>query len=90
MYKVEFYHLRPYYRNGDLEQQEVLISSNVYKTKKIAKSNVLWQANGHNYKENWHTGNTPSYVYWYTNKRWTNENTGEVITERFTYKITKI
>lgn len=90
MYKVTLYHFHPAYRNGDLEEDETIISCNMYKTKKLAKSKVLWEANGHNLHINWHTGNTPSWIYYYTDKKWVNENSGEELTERFAYKIEKV
>lgn len=90
MYKVELLHFHPSTRNGDREETTDLVYCDVYKTKKAAKSYVLWQTMGKKIKVKWGVNKDPSYIYWFTGKTWINENSGEKREERYTYKIIKV
>lgn len=89
MYKVTLTHFYPKYRKGDLEEDTEILQVETFKTKKEAKSWVLWQVNGRRYTESWKTGNSPSRVWWFTDNTWINENSGEKRQECYTYLITK-
>lgn len=89
-YLVEVWHYRPAYRNGDLEDESVIIETRTFKTRKEAKAFIESRVGRKNAKYDWHKGDKPSYVYFWTNKTWIHENTGEECTESFTYCLKKV
>lgn len=91
MYTVKEWHCRPTYRKGDLEDEEVVINTTVFKTRKEAKAYIEEKLKGktHTWK-NYHKGNEKSYCGYYTGKTWVNENTGETCRESFTYELSKM
>lgn len=90
MFKVEVFHNRPCYRRGDLEEETVVVDCKLFKTRTSAKDYIEKQLTGkQNVSRSYHRGNTPSTCSYYTNKTWTNENTGEPCNEYFVYKLIK-
>lgn len=91
MYRVEVYHYREALVKGDLEDEEVMISSELFKTRKSAKE---WIENKVKYKspvrKEYHTGNKTSYVWYWTGHKWQHENSGEMCHECYTYKLDKV
>ena len=91
MYKVECYHYREAWVRGDLEDESVLVFSDVFKTKKAAKEYIENKVRGKsNVNRVYHKGYTTSYVWYYTGHKWIHENTGETCHECYTYTIDKV
>lgn len=90
MYKVEVFHYREAWRKGDLEDEQVMIQSELFKTRKAAKE---WIENKIKYKPNvfrhYHKGNEDSYVGYLTGHKWQHENSGEMCEEQYTYVLSK-
>lgn len=91
MYQVKVYHYREAIVKGDLEDEEVLIASELFKTRRAAKEYIEKKVNGKsNVNRKYHTGITPSYVWHYTGHKWRHENSGEMCYEHYTYKLEKV
>ena len=88
MYKVTTYHNQPFYRNGDLEEQLVMIKCDVYKTKKEAKAYIESKLTTKSYRD-YRTGKNLSICTHFTNKSWIHENTGDECYEYFKYELIK-
>lgn len=91
MYQVKVYHYREAWRKGDLEDEEVMIQSEVFKTRKAAKE---WIESKVKYKKdvwrNYHKGDEKSYVGYTTGHKWRHENSGEMCEEQYTYVLSKL
>ena len=97
MYKVEVYHHREAIVRGDLEAEDARINSEVFATRKSAKAYIERQIESEaRYLDNptvrrdYHKGNEPSYVYFFTGEEWQHENSGEMHQEYYTYKLEKV
>jgi hypothetical protein len=91
MYKVEVYHYRETFVRGDLEDETVLIKSELFKTRKSAKEYIEDQVRGKSgVTKSYHKGNETSYVWYHTGHKWINENTGETCHECYTYTLDKV
>lgn len=91
MYKVECYHNREAWVRGDLEEEEILEFSEVFKTKKTAKEYIENRVRGKsNVIREYHRGDKTSYVWYNTGHKWVNENSRETCYECYTYTIDKI
>ena len=91
MYKVEVYHYREAWFKGDLEDEEVLLRSELFKTRKSAKDYIESKVKGKiNVVKRYHKGDEPSYVHYFTGYKWQHENTGETCHEYYTYKLEKV
>lgn len=90
MYKVEFWHTKPTYRKGDLEDTTEYTTIQFSK-RKDAKSFIESKLRGlPDVRRDYHTGNIPSHCVGFTNKKWVNENSGETCYECLRFKLTKI
>lgn len=93
MYEVKVYHFKPCTRRGDLEEELVLEDSIIYKTKKIAKDYIeciLSKYDKKQVRKDYRTGNEVSNCYYFTGKKWQNENSGEIRNEYYQYQLKKI
>lgn len=91
MYKVDAYHNRPCYVKGDLEEETIILESNLFKTKKAAKEYIENHLKGKNKVfRDYNTGNTESVCYYYTGKTWQHENAGYECKEAYIYRLNKI
>ena len=96
MYQVKVYHYKRAIVKGDLEDEQVLEKSELFKTRKSAKDFIESEV-----KKEWrycdkpvvrreyHKGDEPSYVYLWTGDKWQHENSGEMCEEYYTWKLTK-
>lgn len=90
MYEVKSYHFRKAIRKGDLESENVLLESQLFKTRKSAKNYIEGKVKGNkNVRRYYHTGDTASWVYCFTGVTWRNENSGERCDEYYSYKLAK-
>jgi hypothetical protein len=90
MYKVEVYHYREAIVKGDLEDEQVLIQSELFKTRKSAKEWIEGKVRGKSsVSRSYHKGNTKSYVWYNTGHKWRHENSGEMCYECYTYILEK-
>ena len=96
MYKVEVYHYRKAWRNGDLEAEQTMIRSELFSTRKSAKAYIERQVESEakyctkpTVRRDYHKGYEPSYVYLFTGEEWQHENSGEMCHEYYTYKLEK-
>ena len=62
MYTVEVAHHCKAWRNGDLEDEFKLEEMTNFKTRTAAKNYIMSKVKGKKVQQNWHKGNTPSYV----------------------------
>jgi len=91
MYKVECYHYREAWVKGDLEDESVLVFSELFKTRKAAKEYIENKVRGKsNVSRSYHRGAETSYVWYHTGHKWIHENTGETCEECYTYTIDKV
>lgn len=91
MYKVEESHRRPTYRNGDLEDEVVVIGAKIFKTRKEAKTFIERKLSGKADTWRWyHKGNQRSFCGYNTGVTWVHENTGETCYESYTYELSKV
>ena len=90
MYKVEVYHYREAIVKGDLEDESVLIQSELFKTRKSAKEWIENKVRGKSgVTKSYHKGDQASYVWHHTGHIWRHENSGEICHECYTYKLEK-
>ncbi len=96
MYQVKVYHHRRAIVRGDLENEEVLEKSELFKTRKAAKGFIEDEVRKESryadkpfVRREYHRGNEPSYVYLWTGDEWQHENSGEMCQEYYTYKLEK-
>lgn len=90
MYNVKVWHCRPCWRKGDLEKEEVIIDSKVFKTRKDAKAFIEAALKGKpNVGGKYHKGDEKSYRGYRTGKTWIHENTGDQCEESYTYVLEK-
>lgn len=94
MYKVEVYHYRKAWRNGDLEAEQVMIGSEFFSTRKSAKEYIERQVESNAkyadkpfIRREYHKGDKPSYIYLWTGEEWQHENSGETCQEYYTYTL---
>ena len=90
MYKVETYHHKKEWRNGDLEDGFELIESKLFKTRTSAKDYIESKLRYKNpVTRNYHKGDQTSYCVWFTGNTWIHENTGEKMEEYYQYTLKK-
>lgn len=90
MYIVKEYHYRPTYRKGDLEAEQVITNSTIYKTRIEAKNYIEKKLVGKkDIFKDYHKGNQKSFCGYTTDKTWIHENTGDICKEAFTYELMK-
>ena len=96
MYQVKVYHFKRAIVRGDLEAEEVLENSELFKTRTSAKHYIEEHVRRESryadkpvVRREYHKGNTPSHVYLWTGDRWQHENSGEMCEEYYTYKLEK-
>ena len=91
MYEVKVYHFKPCTRQGDLEEEFVLESSAVFKTRKLAKDSIeaiLSHKDKKQVRREYHRGN--SRCFYFTGYSWQNENSGENRDEYYEYQLNKL
>lgn len=91
MYQVKIYHYRPCTRNGDLEDEQIMLDSKVFKTRKEAKEFI--ESKLRNKKDvfrNYHRGNVASWCGYLTGYKWVHENSGETCYEEYSFEMIKI
>ena len=89
MFTVTVHHHDKDWRRGDLEDKFELIDSRNFSTRKAAKGWIMTQTRGKMVVENWHKGDIPSYVCYYTGVKWQHENSGEMMEEYYQYTLKK-
>lgn len=91
MYQVKVYHYREAIVKGDLEDEQVMIDSQMFKTRKSAKE---WIESKVRYKKDvfrhYHKGDKESIVGYFTGHEWRHENSGEMCYEQYTYVLSKV
>ena len=93
MYQVEKRHHRKAYRNGDLEDELILISATPFTLKKQALAYIEDELRGKPKRQISrypHTGDKPSNYYWFTGVTWQHENSGETMEEYYQYTLRKV
>lgn len=94
-YKLEVWHVKPYYRKGNLEFATEEVAGKTFPTRKEANrflTNKASYAKDENMKYNIELisrGDSPSRLTVFTGFSWTNENSGEKIQEQYQYIINK-
>lgn len=96
MYQVKVYHFKRAVVRGDLEAEQVLEKSELFKTRKAAKDFIESEVRSESryadkptVRREYHKGNEPSYVYLWTGDEWQHENSGEMCYEYYTWKLEK-
>lgn len=90
MYEVKAYHHKPAMVRGDLEEETVMVASELFKTRAKAKAYIEDQVKGcKTVQRDYHRGNETSYVTAFTGYTWINENSGEERQEYYYYRLNK-
>jgi len=90
MYEVKAYHHRPATVRGDLEEETVMVASELFKTRAKAKAYIEDHVKGcKTVSRDYHRGNETSYVTAFTGYTWMHENSGEECQEYYHYRLNK-
>ena len=90
-YRIECWHYAKVYRNGDLESDLVLEAEHTLPTRKEAKQLIENRLSKlKNVSREYHRGVQSSTCIGWTEKKWTNENTGEECLEFYKYILRKL
>ena len=90
MYKVETRHHRKAWRNGDLEDELVLIESKNFRTMLAAKTYIEDKVKGKaQVQRDYRRGRETSVVVWFTGETWQHENSGAKMYEYYEYRMKK-
>lgn len=90
MYLILIRQTCPTIKKGDLEYEDKVIDEKVFKNKKGV---TLWVNSKIPSDKEKHTkivNKEKTLIYYYTGMKWINENSGEVIYEKYVYEIIKV
>ena len=93
MYQVTIHHHDKAWRNGDLEDDLILIAQECFKTRTDAKMFIerdVATKRCNVIHRQYHKGDEPSKVFAYTGMTWEHENTGEMQEEYYRYVLKKV